>query len=99
MIPSGPLTILFNMMIVVYLFALGLFHLMIFKVNRSLKYEDRIPHSLYWRRGGWNELKVRYEGVYPGSHLYSATLYLTILFFCAAVVLSAALFWYKLHGK
>src|SRR6185437_14903350 len=52
MIPSGPLTILFNMMIVVYLFALGLFHLMIFKVNRSLKYEDRISSlSLLETRG------------------------------------------------
>lgn len=93
MVPSGPLTILFSAMIIVYLVAFGLFHLMIFKVNRALPYEDRIPHSVYWRRGGWNELKTRYEGFYPGSHLYSVTLSLTILFFCAAVALSAIIWW------
>jgi hypothetical protein len=99
MVPSGPLTILFGMMIVVYLFTLGFFHLMIFKVNRGLPYEDRIPHSLYWRRGGWSELKARYQGFYPRSHLYSVTLYLTVLFFCAAVALTAILWWRFMHGK
>src|SRR5690349_9831378 len=98
MIPSGPITILFSVMIVVYLFALALFHLMILKVNRNLTYEDRIPHSLYWRRGGWNELRARYEGFYPGSHLYSITLSLTVLFFCAAVALSASLWWQYRHS-
>lgn len=99
MIPSGPLAILFSALIVVYLLAFGLFHLMIFKVNRGLTYEDRIPHSLYWHRGGWNKLKVRYQGFYPRSRLYSITLTLTIIFFAAAMGLVAALWWRFLRGK
>jgi|SRR5215469_18370772 len=99
MVPSGPLTILFSAMIVVYLFAFGLFHLMIFRVNRGLAYEERIPHSLYWRREGWSELKARYQGFYPRSHLCSVTLYLTILFFCAAAALTAILWWRFTHGQ
>lgn len=99
MTPSGPLTILFSAVIIVYLFAFGLFHLMIFKVNRALAHKGRIPHSLYWRRGGWSELRARYKGFYPQGHLYSLTLSLTILFFSAAIVLSGILWWQYLHGR
>ncbi len=99
MVPSGPLTILFAAMITVYLFALALFHLMILKVNRRLTCDDSIPHSLYWRRGGWNELKERYQSFYPRGRLFSLTVYLTILFFGPALVLSAVLWWRFIHGK
>jgi hypothetical protein len=65
-------TILLAGCIVFYLPAFGLYHLMVFKVNRQLPPDRRIPHSLYF--GGWNRLGSEYKGFYPGSFLYPLTL-------------------------
>ena len=70
-------------MIVIYLLAFALFHLLIFRVNRRLPQDRRIPHSLY--RGDWNRLATEYKASYPEGNLYSLTLLSTILFFALAL--------------
>jgi hypothetical protein len=65
-------TILFIGLILCYLLAFGLYHLMVFRVNVQLPPDRRIPHSLYF--GGWNTLARQYKGLYPRSSLYQFTL-------------------------
>jgi hypothetical protein len=74
----------------------GLFHLMIFEVNRQLP-GDEIPHSLYW--GGWNKLRNLYRTLYPGSSLYSVVITLTSVGLTFAVAAACVLWWQYAVGK
>ena len=66
-----------------YFPAFGLYHLMIYRVNKEVPPDRRIPHSLSW--GHWSRLRSEYKSCYPRSILYPLTLS------CAFVLLSLAL--------
>lgn len=76
---SQPWASLFIIFLAVYTGAFGLFHLMIFRVNKQLVSDQRIPHTLYW--GHWNRLRNEYRRLYPGSHLYDVA-----VIFCVALL-------------
>jgi predicted membrane-bound mannosyltransferase len=78
--------LLFGGVIAFYVPAFGLFHWMIFKVNRNLPLDRRIPHSLYF--GEWKRLASDYKAFYPGSFLYQLTL--TCAVTCVVIALGLA---------
>lgn len=80
-----------------YLAAFGLFHLMIYRVNRGLPTDDRIPHSLYF--GGWNQLRDLHRGFYPRSSLWTVTMTLAISCLTFALAAASVLVWQFAAGK
>ena len=78
--------ILFLGFLVFYFPALGLFHLMVFRVNRHLVPSDRISHSLYW--GSWKRLAREYKALYPKSLVYE--LAVTCAVACLIIAVSFA---------
>ncbi len=82
---------------VVYFPALGLFHLMILRVNRRLPTREKIPHSLYW--GGWRRLRDQYKGFYPRSSLYELTLSSSVFFFILAIAIVVFRVWAYVTGR
>lgn len=96
--PWSPLvTALLGGFLTLYLVAFGMFHLMVFRVNRGLTDAQKIPHWIYW--GGWNRLRDTYKGFYPRSPLYSVTHVLTIGSFGFALAAAAVLWWQFAVGK
>jgi hypothetical protein len=61
-------TALFAAFLPFYLVAFGLYHFMVFAVNRRLAPNDKVPHSLFWR--GWNRVRNDYKTLYPKSPVY-----------------------------
>jgi len=94
---SSLATSLFLIFLVFYFPSFGLFHWMIYKVNRALPAQERIAHSLYW--GGWSRLRNQYSQLYPGSPLYLITLSLTIGCFILATAFALLLIWQFEAGK
>ena len=82
---------------VFYLPALGLFHLMVFRVNRQLPPDRRMPHSLFW--GGWNKVHDEYERFYPRSSLYQLTVSSAFAFLLLALALVGFRIWGYLRGN
>ena len=80
-----------------YFPAFGLYHLMVFRVNRQQPPDRRIPHSLFW--GHWNKVEKEYKGFYPRSILYQLTLSCAVLLLTLAVALLAFRSWEYLSGK
>jgi hypothetical protein len=70
---------------------------MIFKVNRNLPPDRRIPHSLYL--GGWKRLAREYKGFYPGSFLYQFTLTCAVTCLIIAVGLAGFRVWEYAAGR
>lgn len=89
--------ILFTGVLVFYFPAFGLFHLMIFRVNRHLPTGDRIPHSLYW--GGWKRLAREYRGFYPRSLVYQLSLICTVTCLIFAVGFAGFQIWEYATGR
>lgn len=65
-----------------YLPSFAMYHLMVFRVNRWLPPDRRIPHTLSLI--GWDRLATEYRRLYPRSSLYRMTL------ICAVVMLVVA---------
>lgn len=82
---------LFIAFLALYLPAFGLFQWMIFRVNRELPSNLRIPHSLYF--GGWNRLVSEYKRFYPESRLYQFTLACAVICLIIAVGFSGFRIW------
>jgi hypothetical protein len=80
-----------------YFLAFGLYNLMVFKVNRHLPLDRRIPHRLFW--GHWNRLKNEYNSFYPRGILYQLTLSCAVSALILAVTLFAFRFWEYASGK
>jgi hypothetical protein len=80
-----------------YFPAFGLYHFMLFMVNRQLPPERRIPHFLY--RRGWNRLGTEYRGLYPRSSLYQLTLFCAVMVLIFATALLGFRFWEYISGK
>ena len=90
-------TILIIGFIAFYLLAFGLYHLMIFRVNRHLPPDLRIPHFLY--KGEWNRLGREYKGFYPRSFLYEFTLSCAVGGLIIAISLAGFSFWEYATGR
>jgi hypothetical protein len=82
---------------VFYFHALGLYHFMVFRVNRQLPPHRRIRHSLFW--GGWNKLRDEYKGFYPRSSVYQMTVSSAVTCLLFAAAFSAFCFWEYSTGK
>jgi hypothetical protein len=89
--------ILFVGFIASYLPAVGLYHLMVFRVNRQLPPDRKIPHFLY--KGGWNRLAREYKGSYPRSFLYQFTLTCAVTCLIIAVSLAGFRIWEYATGR
>ena len=76
---------------VVYFPTFGLFHFMVFRVNRKLPSSRRIPHSLSW--GDWTKLATEYKGFYPTSVLYQLAVSGAITLLVIAVAMFVLRFW------
>lgn len=74
-----------------YLPAFGLFHLMIFRVNRELPSNRRIPHHLYF--GEWERLAKEHKRLYPSSFLYQIALACAVASLTVAVVFAGFRIW------
>lgn len=99
--PASPWSPLVTKLLAVFIFldlaVLGLYHLMVYKVNKVLSYSDRIPHSLHW--GGWKRLGKLYKTSYPRSSLYLVTLVLATCCLTVAIVAAGILWWQYLTAK
>lgn len=80
-----------------YLAALGLYHLMVFAVNRRLAASERIPHSLFW--AGWSRVKDAYRRFYPRSIVYPLTLACAVATAAIAVGFVALRIYEHTHGR
>jgi hypothetical protein len=67
------------------------YHLMVFRVNRFLSIEDRIPHSL--SLGEWNMVARRYKDFYPRSILYQLILSWAVTGLVLAIATFVIRFW------
>jgi hypothetical protein len=88
---------LFIGFIAFYFPAFGLYHLMIFRVNRQLPQDRRIPHHLY--SGGWNRLAREYKGFYPRSSLYHFTVVCAVTGLIIAVGFVGLRIWEYATGR
>jgi hypothetical protein len=82
---------MFISFLAVYLPTFGLFHFMIFRVNRNLPMSRRIPHSL--SRGNWTNLANAYKEFYPRGILYRLSLSGAITLLVIAVAMFVLRFW------
>jgi hypothetical protein len=80
-----------------YLPAFGLYHLMVFRVNRQVPPDRRIPHSLYF--GGWSRLTTEYKTFYPRSVVYQFALTCAVITMIVAVSLAGFRLWEYVKGK
>jgi hypothetical protein len=90
-------TILFIGFLAFYLAAFGAYHLMVFKVNRCLPPDRRIPH--YLSLGRWNRLAREYKGSYPRSSLYQFTLVCAVTGLIIAVAFTGFRVWEYAAGR
>jgi hypothetical protein len=90
-------TALFVSFLAAYLPAIALFHFMLFRVNKLLPPDRRLPHSLSW--GDWNRLKTEYKGFYPRSIVYQLTLSSAAIIVILAIAMFAFRFWEYANAK
>jgi hypothetical protein len=74
-----------------------LFHIMLFRVNQHLPPERRIPHHSYL--GAWSRLREEYQGFYPRSFLYQATVTGAVMCMVFAVAVFGFRWWEFFAGK
>ena len=89
-------TFLLIVLVPFYLVALGLYHFMIFAVNRQLGVSERIPHSLFWR--GWNRVRDNYKSLYPTSSVYQLSLACAVTVAAIALAFVGLSVWEYTHG-
>ena len=67
-----------------FLVAFGLYHLMVFRVNRHLNPGEQFPHSLSF--GERDQLRALYKSLYPRSIVYQLTMVSAVTMMLAAVL-------------
>jgi hypothetical protein len=90
-------TALFIVLLPFYFVAFGMYHLMVFAVNKHLAASERIPHSLFWR--GWNGVRNNYKGLYPRSSIYQLSLLCAVSVAAVALAFVALRVWEYAHGR
>jgi hypothetical protein len=89
-------TALFVAFLPFYFVAFGLYHFMVFAVNKRLAASERIPHSLFWR--GWNRVRDNYRRLYPKSFVYQLSLACAVSVAAIACAFVALRVWEYAHG-
>jgi hypothetical protein len=79
-----------------YFTALVLYHLMVFRVNKNLPREERIPHSLTF--GQRDRLSKEYRALYPRSILYPLALACAITVVALALAFAGVRIWDAARG-
>jgi hypothetical protein len=79
-------TAILTVFVVLFLPTFALYHLMVFRINKYLAPDRRIPHSTSFLR--WRRLGESYKEFYPRSSLYSLarSSAFILLFIAAAMV-------------
>ena len=80
-----------------YFTAFFLYHFMVFRVNKNLPLNERIPHSLtFGQRDG---LGKEYKSLYPRSIVYQLTLLCAVSLIALATVFAGIRIWDAATGK
>jgi hypothetical protein len=87
---------LFIALLPFYMVAFGLYHFMVFAVNKRLAAADRIPHSLFWR--GWNRVRNNYRKLYPKSSVYQIALACAVTVAAIAIAFIVLRVWEYTQG-
>jgi len=90
-------TALFVLLLPFYFAAFGLYHFMVFAVNKRLPASEKIPHSLFWR--GWNRVKDEHKALYPRSSVYQLSVVCAASVAAIALALVALRVWEYTHGR
>ena len=80
-----------------YFAALGGYYSLVFRANKGLASEDRLPYRL--SLGNWRKLERTYRSFYPRGSLYQFTLLSAGSLALLAVVFAAWRFWLLETGK
>jgi hypothetical protein len=80
-----------------YFTAFFLYHLMVFRVNRNLPPNERIPHSLTF--GQRDRLGTEYRALYPRSYVYQLTLLCGFTLIVLAALFAGIRIWEAATGK
>ena len=70
---------------------------MVFRVNRQLPPDRRIPHSLFW--GQWKRVCTEYKGFYPRGIVYQLTLSCAVTILILALAILGFRFWEYATGR
>jgi hypothetical protein len=80
-----------------FLTAFFLYHFMVFRVNKNLSPNERIPHSLTF--GQRDRLAAEYKSQYPRSIVYRLTLLCAFSLIALAVMFAGIRIWEAATGK
>lgn len=80
-----------------YLTAFFLYHFMVFRVNKNLSPDERIPHSLTF--GQRDRLATEYKSLYPRSIVYQLTLLCAFSLIALAAVFAGIRIWEAAAGR
>jgi hypothetical protein len=80
-----------------FIAAFGLYHLMVFRVNRNVELGEQFPHSL--AIGQRDELRTLYKSLYPRSIIYELTLTCSFSLILIAVAFVCFRVWSAVEGK
>jgi hypothetical protein len=80
-----------------YFPAFFLYHFMVFRVNRNLSENERIPHSLTF--GQRDRRAAEYKSQYPRSIVYQLTLLCAVSLIVLAAAFAAIRIWEAATGR
>jgi hypothetical protein len=80
-----------------YFASFFLYHLMVFRVNKGLVSDEKIPHSLTF--GQRDRLAKEYKALYPRSILYPLTLLCAVTMLALAVAFVGVRIWEAASGR
>jgi hypothetical protein len=80
-----------------YLTAFFLYDFMVFRVNKNLSPNERIPHSLTFGQRG--RLAIEYKSQYPRSMIYQLTLLCAVSLIAFAAVFAGIRIWQAASGR
>jgi len=94
---SEPANLVLAVCCAFYFAAFLLYHFMVFRVNRNLPGDDKIPHSLTF--GQRDRLAKEYKILYPKSILYQLTLLCAVTMFALAALFAVIRIWKAARGR
>jgi hypothetical protein len=80
-----------------YFTAFFLYHFMVFRVNKNLSPDERIPHSLTF--GQRDRLRTEYQALYPRSGIYQMTLVCAVTLIVLAALFTGIRIWEAAAGR
>jgi len=96
MFDSKPANFILAICAAFYFVALFLYHFMVFRVNKNLPPNERIPHSLTF--GQRDRLATEYKSLYPRSMVYQLTLLCAVTLIALAAVFAGIRIWQAASG-